>query len=474
MSRLMSFLTGGSSPRRRIGLTVAATGLGRIVSVGYNFFLVPILLSSWGIQVYGEWIVLSALASMATLSNVGFIQASLSEMILRISAGEQEEARRVLSTTIVGLVALVIVVFGLGVVILNMADPQWLFAAKAIPVSDARVVVELSLAGVLLSFFPGALSAPISAARGAGITQAVMTIAKLGELVSIVVIALFHGGPVAVTAMPVLSAVLTSIAFVALIRHLVPWLTISVFQFRRETFRRLLHPSLGQFLLYASTNIVAIQLPRIVLGHLGGAAVVAVYSVAVTYTRAAKMLTGVLAQSFQVEITRAYGEAKYALTTKLVETICQIGGWLTALAVCGMLIFAGPLFQLWTRGKIPADFALIAILGVATVTSAYNEGFIYLLMGINRVWAIALGHFAASIVAIAAGTILYPELGVYGLAAALCLPELVLAVVGISDTAKALQTKRTALFRQSLQLPVKIVRHEAERAASVLFRPFRS
>ena len=364
--------------------------------------------------------------------------------------------------------------FALGTLLLAGASSAILFGSKAIPPDDARLVVELSLATVLLGFFQGTLSAPISAVNGGGISQAALALAKLGELAAIIALAWSGGGPVAMTAVPVVSALVQSLAFVVLTRRLVPWLRISPFLFDKKAFRRLLHPSLGQFLLYASGNIIAIQLAQIVLGYLAGAPGVALYSVTVTYTRSARMLTSVVAQSFQVELTRAFGERKFALTARLVETICQMGGWLTALAMLALFAFAGPLFYVWTRGKLDADHVLVAILGVTAVCGAYNEGFVYLLTGINRVWAIAIGHVTASISATVIGIAAFPLFGLHGVAAALTLPEVTLAVVGIAVTAQALDTGYAKMFRESVRLPINSMRAEAGRAAALLARAFRS
>jgi len=63
-----------------------------------TIFFVPILLISWGIAVYGDWLVIMGFAMIANLSNGGLVQASVSEIILRVSAGERDEANRVFST----------------------------------------------------------------------------------------------------------------------------------------------------------------------------------------------------------------------------------------------------------------------------------------------------------------------------------------------------------------------------------------
>ena len=472
MSRLFSHMASGTSTRLRIWLSVAAMGTGRVVMVAYNFFLVPILLSAWGINVYGEWVVLSAFASIAQLSNVGFLQASASEIIMRLTAGEHDEAARVISTTLISVCVLVVVVFAVAVIVLFNVDPTAAFGVKIIPAMDARLIVLLSLASVLLSFYTGPPASAIAAVAGAGVAQSTTTIVKAGELLLVIAVAWCGGGPVAVTAVLVLSALVSFGLLMLLMRRLVPWMKVSVRLFDLAILRRLLHPSLGQFLLYASVNVVAIQLPRIVLGQLAGGAGVAVFSISVTYARAARMLTSVLAPSFLVELTRAYSEGKFPLTRKFVETICALGGWLTAFAAVLMLVAAKFMFHLWTHGKIDADYTLIGVLEIAAVVGAYSEGYTYFLAGINRVWTISIAHLVVSVSAIALGILVFPVFAIQGFAAALFLPEIAMAIAGEFVSAKELQVSRWTLFWGSIQLPVRSLGGEARRAFTAIARVF--
>jgi O-antigen/teichoic acid export membrane protein len=73
---------------------VAATALGPLVSALVQLGGVPILLHSWGAARYGDWLVLSAVPSYLALSDLGFGNASGSDMTLRVAAGDRAGALR--------------------------------------------------------------------------------------------------------------------------------------------------------------------------------------------------------------------------------------------------------------------------------------------------------------------------------------------------------------------------------------------
>lgn len=446
--------------RLRIGLSIVAAGALRFVTVAYNFFLVPILLAAWGVEVYGEWIVLSALAAMASLSQVGFVQASASEMIMSISADEKDRAIKTLSTTIFSLAILVAVVMTVAILACFISDAGTHFGVKIITRGDAEAIVLLVLFSVLLGFFLGPVNAAVGTVKGAAVPWSVAAVVKMAELVGIILVAVAGRGPLAAAAVLVASAACSNLWALLLMRRNLPWLRISLGQLSKETFRRLLHPSLAQFLFYASVNIVAIQLLRIVLGHLAGAAAVATFATAVTFSRTARMLSGIFAQSLQVELSRAYAEGRTSFVVKSVETLCQVGFWLTLLMTAAMVAAAAPLFEIWTHGKIQADYLLVGMIGIGSIVGAYGEGFTYLLMGINRVWKIAIGHLLGSITAMILGALLFPRYGLYAMAAAFVLPEIGLAAVAHREVSRAFGTAGRGLFLSSIRPPVQIAREE--------------
>src|SRR5258708_5861394 len=82
----------GDSVGRRLLRGLGATALSPIVTALIQLITVPVLLHVWGATKYGEWLLLSAVPSYLTLSDLGFGDASRSDMSMRVAANDREGA----------------------------------------------------------------------------------------------------------------------------------------------------------------------------------------------------------------------------------------------------------------------------------------------------------------------------------------------------------------------------------------------
>jgi O-antigen/teichoic acid export membrane protein len=433
------------------------------VQIGYIFILVPILLSQWGVEVYGEWLILSAIASFGALANFGMFQASAVEISLAAGAGDRAGASRIAATALVAGVVFVIAALLLAWIGLSFVDPRTLFGVHTISSRDALGVTVLSLASVVLTVFTPALAAPVNMTIGNAPSTVASALIRVIELIAIAIAVYAGGGPVSVAAVLAGSVCLNILAHVVLVRYWVDWLSFHPRHFDRAVLRRLIRPSLAQFLLYVSINIFIVQVPRIILGHLAGAAAVAVFGVTITYARAARTLAGLFSHSLQTETTRSYAERRHDVFIRLTEALCQVHLWVSLAVLAVMMAFGSIIFSVWTHGKIPFDPWLCLVLGIGFVIGAFSDVVIYVLLGINRILAVAIAHVLATAVAIGLAFPAVSSFGVIGMAAVLIIPEVVVAVVGILVFCDLVSLSRRTFVIKSVQWPVGLVRREADR-----------
>src|ERR1035438_788215 len=80
--------------RARLIRGFSATALSPIVTVLVQVVSVPVLIHAWGAGRYGDWLLLSAIPSYLTLSDLGFGDASASDMSMRVAANDRDGALR--------------------------------------------------------------------------------------------------------------------------------------------------------------------------------------------------------------------------------------------------------------------------------------------------------------------------------------------------------------------------------------------
>src|SRR4029077_1734002 len=78
--------------RARLVRGLSATALSPIVTAVIQLSTVPCLLHFWGAAKYGDWLILSAIPSYLSLSDLGFGDASGSDMTMRVAAGDRHGA----------------------------------------------------------------------------------------------------------------------------------------------------------------------------------------------------------------------------------------------------------------------------------------------------------------------------------------------------------------------------------------------
>jgi O-antigen/teichoic acid export membrane protein len=452
------------SLRRRIWESLAAATFARVVQIGYVFALVPLLLSVWGIELYGEWIILTAFASFASLANVGVVQASASEIMLAASGGRHDQASRIAITTLLASATLILIVLMGLLTVFHFVDIKTFFGLTMIGPDEAIAVIMLAVAGILLSILLPPLSAALSVVVGNAMSTVVATLTKIGELCAIAAIIFASGGgPKWVTSMLAISVIASLVIHLILVRRFAPWLLFDLRQFDLSILRCLMHPSFAQILIYVSTNIFAVQLPRIILGHLAGPAAVGVFTIVATFARTARTFTSLFSQSLQIEMARAFAEKRRAVLVRMIESLCRIHLWSSIGVVVTLALLSRPIFSQWTHGKVAFDLELYVLLGIGGILGSYGDVFTIFLIGINRIFPVAIGHCLATAIGLGVASMATPELSIYSMAAALVLPEIFVTIIGIVTISRLLCISRSTLISMSIRWPLNILWEELAR-----------
>ena len=154
---------------RRILGAAAANGFARVMRIAEQLLLIPLLLFAWGIDRFGEWIVLTSIAVFATLVNLGVGHAARSEIVIRYEAGDSEGASRTHFTSLVFLTLLVAVGFAGLVAITHALDIGRFVSLKAVTAEDARFVMAVVGLSALVTFYIEPLSGAINTLDPSGI-----------------------------------------------------------------------------------------------------------------------------------------------------------------------------------------------------------------------------------------------------------------------------------------------------------------
>ena len=137
----------------RIGRNLSASFVARFSSSLHRVAIVPLFIWFLGPPRYGEWLVLSAIPSWLTLSNISLGSVAGNAIALRVAEGRLVDARRAYSSALAAITGLSLC--GLGIVFATACY----FAAAPIATgggglsADSLTAILLLSASILVSFF---------------------------------------------------------------------------------------------------------------------------------------------------------------------------------------------------------------------------------------------------------------------------------------------------------------------------------
>lgn len=147
-----------TSLRSRLLKGTGAQIFGQAVQVFIRLAEVPLLLGFWGTQLYGEWLMLSAIPAYLSIGDGGFTTAACRDMTMQSGAGDRDGALSVFQSTWLLLMA-VSIAAGLLAFGFVEAPPieKWL-GFTAMTGRETRLVLLLLVAHVLTGFQGGLLT----------------------------------------------------------------------------------------------------------------------------------------------------------------------------------------------------------------------------------------------------------------------------------------------------------------------------
>jgi O-antigen/teichoic acid export membrane protein len=413
-----------STARRRIWGTLVGNVFGRLMRVAEQLLLVPLFLAVWGPEKYGEWIALNAISMFVSLGNFGIAHAGMSDIVLRYAGGDRRAAARSFVTSVVLLTLVIGAVYALLNVALQIFDLHDVISLHVLGYPEARLVILIVMLSMLLNFYGEPFNGVISAAIGAAVPSLLIAVAKAIELLGMAAALMISGKPVVVAAMSLVATLIFLAMNIVVAWRNAPWISFSIRDFDMAALQRTWKASLGFFALLTCISVFAGQLPRLIVFHYFGGAVLAVFSVFVIYTRAARMLAITMSQAAQVEIGRAFAHGLMDEVQKLIETILGSALGIAGLILIAEIAAAPVVIPIWTHGHVPVAWSILLPLALAALAGAYFDATTAAVSALNRVGLVAAGYGVCLAIGLLGGIAALPYLGPPAIALGLVLPEL--------------------------------------------------
>lgn len=398
----------------RIWRTLGAHSFGQVVQLVIQVGAVPIYLWAWGIDQYGDWIVLSTIPAYLAASDLGFISAASNSMSSARARGDRTLVVVIYRSAWALATLLSLVLIAGFVTLASLFDAPSLLAIDTIDHGQVQLCILLLALYAAVSQQESLVQAGLRA-EGRNATGVLTThCVRLLEVGCAVAIAASGSGPVAVAATLMTVRTIGVLAQFALLRRVAPYLKLGKQGISTTEIRKLWGPSLA-FLGLPIGNLLTSQGFLLVLAHSTTGAELVAFSLVRTLSRFGTQVIGVLEASVWPEISFAYGRGDQANLARLHGRTCAISCYLAVLAAVGLSCLGVIVTEAWTGGRVTAQFPVVLLLSLDLVLTALWSTSAVLPAATNQLRRVAVAYIACGSFSL---LLLTPMVAIFGIAGA--------------------------------------------------------
>jgi O-antigen/teichoic acid export membrane protein len=410
----------GARLMRSMSAQMASQGV-RIVQ---QILLVPFFLRAWGIDLYNDWLLISAAAGVLSILDGGmqpYFSGLLQERMVRNEVAAYERAVRTANFNYVAVIVIALVA-----IVVASLWVEWLPLLGIDHMDRLPAYWTLALlAGNLLIAMPFGVANSIYRAHGEYDRGVMMGTGNLGGQIIIPLVLLTLGQSSTILAAGMIGGTLLSWIIIAIDQRArygpLPWgLAIPTAAEQRVT--------IGKCIYFASQPIstwMTVQGPLLILGHLSMPAETVAFNTARTLIGVSRQVTIQMSYPFGFELSVLLIREELAALRRLLTDAVSIVGIVGGLLAGVTIVAAEPVTALWLRGKVEIAPTLIVIMALPIAISASSQVYQVLLSFSNRPRLIAHGVGIFALIGFGAAFALAPSFGAEGVAAGLAVGEIV-------------------------------------------------
>ena len=381
----------------RIVKGFGANALGQAINVASKIVLVPLFLRAWGVDIYGEWLLLSSFVAYLSLVDLGGQVYIVNRLTQAYACQDISQFRKILHSGLALFLTLPAAALVIFVVVISFYPPEiYLNIAKTS--HPVVLVVSVMLATQFLISLPQGILVGVYRAVGllpTGVmlgnliifSQFVLTGIGLLSQVGMIWIAVFQVLPYGIVA---------GIALADLHKRFPNFDVLSLRQSDLSTVLAFVRPSLN-FLSIQFSQLFTIQGTVLIAGILLGSVQVVVYSALRTIAHAIKQLLSLITHTAWPELTRLDASND-------TERLHRLFRFVLRTAMAGACVFFAifhlwgeKIYHLWLGGSLEYSQNLMDLILVYVIQLAFWTACSHVLMATNMHRTLAKVMFVSSV-----------------------------------------------------------------------------
>ncbi|MCK1550850.1 hypothetical protein IVB11_17755 [Bradyrhizobium sp. 177] len=375
--------------------------------------IVPLFISSWGLDGFGTWIVLTAIPTYVGLSDFGLSISAKSDMAIRAARGDLAGARETLSS-VLALAAVSLTAFGT-VYVIAIFGVNWttVLSLHTIQESSAKLILAFGLVQII--FYQAFLfSATIIRAAGRpALESSLSALGRGGEVFTAAVVAALGGSLLVAACALACSRMVFSVVIWIIVARRYPELCPAARLVNWQRIKTLVAPSAAYAMMPIAQSI-AVQGTTLAVSGFAGPAAAAAFNTTRVITRLGIQLGNTVSNTFVPYYSYAIGHKSGVVQLfkeHFLIIIVTLIGYLAFISLFGKA-FLG----IVSKWQIPFDGVLFGVLAAAASAEVVFGAVVAIQSAANRVGLLAGAYASLALMVAGASHVLGTQIGIEGVA----------------------------------------------------------
>lgn len=352
---------------------LAKGALSQVYGQGVNAFIqlvnVPLMLAFWGQQLFGEWLLLTAMPSYLLFCDLGFSATTNREMTILVGRNETKAALGYFQSGFamtLALACLVLLVAAAAAWLIPLAD---IFSFEIVTQRDILILLPLLALQVVLGVQASLMTGGLVCEGRYGESYFLLSSSRVVEFAMMWLFIAFGAGPLGAVLAAIGGKLLSMIAIFVMVKRFNPWIKYGFSQAKLSIIRSIFMPALATLGLSLS-NALNIQGLRMTVGYLMGPAAVVVFTTMRTLTRIVAQAFMAINKIITPELGASFGADDMDSVQVIHRRACQISFWIALGCAVALAAFGGTIFDLWVQDQIVVDWPTFYLLLLVTMVNA--------------------------------------------------------------------------------------------------------
>ena len=412
---------------------LGANAYGQLITVVIQLASIPLFLHFWGVDLYGEWLILSAIPVYLSLSDIGFASVAANDMTMRMAKGDRQGTLEVYQSIWFFICAISVTIACVLALLVSLTSLSDFFSFSRISNEHTQKVIFVMMFYVLIGLQGGVLSAAYRCVGRYAYGTLMNHSIRLAEwLISMVALTL--GGNVLVVAMSMLVVRLAGFIIIWWkLRRQESWLSFGFEAVSMQRIRDLFKPAVA-FMAFPLGLALSLQGVVLLIGATIGPAAVVVFSTYRTLTRLLVQVITMINQAVWPEMSAAFGAGQIKLVAVLHRRASSITFWIALVAVSVLWVIGDWIIGLWTSHAFEQNDVLLFLLLVTIFLNVLWQSSWVVMMAGNMHQKISIVFIVCAACGLLGASLFIPVMGINGVGVALVIAELPLLYMTINSS----------------------------------------